>query len=56
MACDQTPGELMVAIFALVGEPFLQASRQLPSGTTLGLGETLSRGAEFVWMRNRLAG
>ena len=46
----------MVAIFALIGEALLQASRQLPSGTTLGLGETLSRGAEFVWMRNFLAG
>jgi hypothetical protein len=56
MACDKTPGELMVAIFALIGESLLQARRQMSSGATLGLCETMSRCAEFVWMRNLLAG
>ena len=46
----------MVAIFALIGEPLLQACRQVLSGSTLGLRETLSRVREFVRMGNLLAG
>lgn len=56
MACDKTPGELMVAIFALIGESLVQARSQMPPGATLGLCETMSRFAEFMWMRNLLAG
>ena len=46
----------MIAVFALVGESLLQSCSQMPSGATLGLCEPMSRLAEFVWMRNLLAG
>ena len=55
MAGDKTPGELMVAVFALIGESLVQSRRQMPPGATLGLCETMSGCVEFVWMRNLLA-
>ena len=55
IACDKAPRELMVTIFALIGETFLQPSRQPLSASALGLGEAMSRMTEFVGMRNLLA-
>jgi hypothetical protein len=40
MSGDKTPGEFMVAIFALVGEPLVQPCGQMVSAATLRLRQT----------------
>jgi len=52
---DKAPREFVVAIFALVGEPFLQSRRELLSPPTLRLPKAVSRLPQFVGMINVLA-
>jgi hypothetical protein len=52
---DKAARELMVAVFALIGQAFLEPSSEVFPLPTLRLGKALFCLAEFVWMRNLLA-
>ena len=55
MIGDKTPGEFMVTVFALIGEPLLQPSGQLLPLPTLRLREALRGLTQFVRVCNLFA-
>jgi hypothetical protein len=55
MSGDKTPGEFMVAIFALVGELLVQPCGQMVSAATLRLRQTMRCLLQFVRVGNLLA-